>query len=439
MTPANPNHLRLMKTALGYSLISIVFGITTNCVFGLTIDQDFYPDTFSNRVYSADIHTVLLRSANWELSLPVIEAGSEQQLELRFDDLSAKQHTFGYTLVLCDANWKRSVLSPQEYLSGFGQGRIRASETSFNTTYDYIHYRLAFPEEDCRPILSGNYALVVYNEENPDKIMLTRRFYVTERTVRIEAKIKQPDYGNSKETGQQVEFTVLHDGSDIRDPLTEVRAVILQNNRDDNSLTILKPFSIQPGRLEYADPESGIFQGGNEFRSLDIKSMKYQTENIAAIDFQSPYFHVFMKPDESSGNKPYFSKTDLNGGYFINKEKSDDKHTEADYVFVHFNLSQPPIYAGSAIFVTGGFCDWINQGKNKMKYNSEKSCFELTLLLKQGLYDYCFMKDDPQSGKINEYELEGSHYETENDYVISIYFRDRNKGYDRLMGYLSIK
>lgn len=420
-------------------LIMIVTGITTNPVFGFTINQNFGPDTLINRVYADEIHTVLLRNANWEASLPATDIDSAQQLELIFDDLSASPRTFGYTLLLCNASWEKSALSPQEYLSGFGQGIIRESTTSFNTTYDYIHYRLTFPEEDCLPLLSGNYALVVYEAENPEKIILTRRFYVTEKTVEIEARIKQPAYGSAKETGQQVEFSVLYDDYDIRDPLAEVRAVILQNNRDDNSLTLLKPFSIRPGRLEYTDPDEGIFPGGNEFRSLDLKSLKYQTENVASIEFQPPYYHVFMKPDESRGNKPYFSKSDLNGGFFINREKADDKHTEADYIFVQFNLAIPPVYAWGDIYVTGAFCDWNKQEANKMKYNDTNNRYELKLLLKQGLYDYCFMSADRETGQLTEYELEGSHYETENDYIIFIYFHDTYKGYDRLMGYLSIQ
>jgi hypothetical protein len=416
----------------------IVIGVTTGSVFSLTPSPDYLPESFENRVFTPEILTVLLRSDQWELSLPVIELNGEQKLELRFDELSMDRRSFGYTIIHCDAEWRRSALSPQDYLTGFGQGTIREVSGSFNTTYDYTHYRLVFPEADCMPVLSGNYALVVYNEEYPDKIILTQKFYVTEKTAQIDATVQQPDYGSLRETEQQVMFTVQHDGSDIRDPLHEVVTVILQNNRSYNGLAMTKPFSIQEGRLEYNDPDRGIFMGGNEFRSLDIKSLKYQTENVAGIEFQIPYYHVFMKPDGSRGNKPYFSKTDLNGSYFIDREKSDNKHIEADYVFVHFNLSLPPLYAGENVYVTGGFNNWIAQEKNKMVYNNEKGCFELTVLLKQGLYDYCFVKEDPGNGLINEYELEGSFFETENDYSIFVYFHDR-LGYDRLLGYLPIK
>jgi hypothetical protein len=422
-----------------------VIGITKSVTFGSpypNITQhkvDFqFPDTLADTVYNTDIHTVLLKNADWEFSIPVLEAGSEQKLELRFDDLSNQMRRFGYTLIHCDVQWIQSSLAPQVYLSGFGQGIIRETYSAFNTTYTYLHYRLIFPEADCMPVISGNYALVVFDEEDPDEILFIRRFYVTEKTVEIEATIKQPSYGQDKETGQQVVFSVLHNENEIRDPVQEVIAVIQQNNRSDNMIYMSRPYSVQQGKIEYTHPDEGIFHGGNEFRSLDIKSMRYQTENIALIDFQNPYYHVYMKPDEDRADKPYFSRRDLNGGYYIDMEKAVERHIDADYVFVHFKLSLPVGYADDKIFVTGSFTDWTRNCNNRMKYNEETGDFELTLLLKQGLYDYCFMKSD-LLGMINEYDLEGSYYETENDYSIFVYFHDRHKGYDRLIGFLPIK
>jgi hypothetical protein len=146
-----------------------------------------------------------------------------------------------------------------------------------------------------------------------------------------------------------------------------------------------------------------------------------------------------MKPDENRGSKPFFSMTDLNGSYYIDVEKANDRHTESDYVFVHFYLHAPELYITDEIFVTGEFYDWEHNEKNRMKYNGEEGLFECTLLLKQGLYDYCFVKADAVTGNITAYELEGNFYETENDYAIYIYFHDHFKRFDRLMGYLPIK
>jgi len=419
--------------------IFIVIVITKTYTFGLSQEQKLLSDTIGNEIFSTDIHTVLLHSASWEFSLPVIDLGSDQKLELRFDDLSQSSRTFGYTIVHCSADWIRSDLSPQDYLTGFGNDIIRETTTSFNTTYSYTHHRLEFPTEECIPVISGNYALIIYEENNPDDIIITRQFYVTEKTAEIDARVSTPHFGEFNETGQQILFSVKHNNADIRDPQNDVKAIMIQNGRYDQSITLSKAYMVQPGLLEYNDPDKGIFRAGNEFRMLDIKSMRYQTENVAEIDFQNPYYHVILKPEESRAYKPYFSKTDLNGSYYIDREKASDRHTDADYVFVHFNLKVPPIHTADDFYVTGELCLWKKETGNKMKYNEEKDLFELTLLLKQGLYDYCYMKSDPKTGITNEYEMEGSFYETENDYAIFIYFHDRFKRYDRLIGWLSIK
>jgi hypothetical protein len=427
-----------MKKVLPFILMFIVNEITTFGAIGLRVPEFSYPDIFTNKIFAADIHTVLLGSDTWERAVPVIEAGSSQRLELHFDDFSGSVRTFAYTLVHCDAAWHPSDLPGQDYLSGFGYGTIRESFTSTNTQRDYIHYRLTFPEEDCMPVISGNYALVVYDDANPSEMILTRRLYITEKLVQISARVEQPTAGPLQETGQQVEFSLQFDPNVIRDPVNDIVAVIRQNNRDDNELILQKPSFMQTGRMDYSNPGEGTFPGGNEFRSLDIKSMKYQTENIAAIDFRNPYYHVLMKPDESRADKPYFSKPDINGGYLVERE-SGDKHTEADYIYVHFRFASPAGYTGENIYVTGGFCDWVIQDGNKLSYNPDLKCFEVILLLKQGWYDYCYAVEDPRTGKLNVTEFEGSFYETGNEYAVSAYYHDRRGRYDRLIGYAALR
>jgi hypothetical protein len=54
--------------------------------------------------------------------------------------------------------------------------------------------------------------------------------------------------------------------------------------------------------------------------------------------------------------------------------------------------------------------------------------------MKQGYYnyEYAFLKDGTTDGTASYFE--GSHYETENDYMILIYYRNPQDRYDRLMG-----
>jgi hypothetical protein len=393
---------------------------------------------YKNEVFSDRIHSVKVRSTTWEFSFPVIELGSEQHLELIFDDLTTEPHNLGYTMVHCDAGWNGSDLQKQEYLSGMGEGTVRESDPSYNTTYDYTHYRLEFPEEDCIPVLSGNYALIVYEADDPDKVILTHRFYVVEKAVQVTGRVQQAPSGEFRETSQQVVFSMDYSGLPVQDPLRDLNVVIRQNGRDDNIIRNLKPSSVSNGKAEFAGMDEGIFNAGNEFRTLDVKSMKYQTENIAAIDFQNPYYHVYLKPDKSRDGNPYFSKSDLNGQYFINQEKARNKHIEADYIFVHFTLTEPyPL--PEDVYVTGELTGWAESGAGRMKYNADKGYYECTLLLKQGLYDYAYCSRDRKSGKANLEVFEGSYYETGNDYEIYIYLHDSRSQYDRLVGYLPLK
>jgi hypothetical protein len=393
---------------------------------------------FKNEVFSDRIHTVKIRSTTWELSFPVIELGSDQHLELIFDDLSADQHTYGYTMVHCDAGWNESDLQKQEYLTGMGEGTIRESDPSSNTTYEYTHYRLEFPEEDCKPVLSGNYALVVYDADDPDKVILTHRFFVIEKAVQLTGRVQQAPTGEFHETSQQVNFSMDYSALSVQDPLRDFSIVIRQNGRDNNSLSNLRPSSINNGKMEFNGQDEGIFNGGNEFRTLDLKSMKYQTENMAAIDFQNPYYHVYLKPDKSRDGNPYFSKPDLNGQFFIDQEKARNKHTEADYIFVHFTLAEPyPL--PEDVYVTGELTGWAASSSGKMTYNAGKGAYECTLLLKQGLYDYAYCSVDKKTRQANGEVFEGSYYETGNDYEIYVYLHDGRSQYDRLVGYLPLK
>ena len=70
-----------------------------------------------------------------------------------------------------------------------------------------------------------------------------------------------------------------------------------------------------------------------------------------------------------------------------------------------------------------------------MKYSMERQQYELSLLLKQGYYNYTYAYKDNKSDEVKCFNLEGSHHETENDYYIFVYHGRMNDRYDRLIGY----
>jgi len=72
-----------------------------------------------------------------------------------------------------------------------------------------------------------------------------------------------------------------------------------------------------------------------------------------------------------------------------------------------------------------------------MTYDAERNLYHGSAYFKQGYYDYMFaiQKED---GMLDFSEIEGSWYETENDYQVIVYYRDLASEYDRVLGVASV-
>ncbi|MCJ7447556.1 MAG: DUF5103 domain-containing protein [Bacteroidales bacterium] len=396
---------------------------------------DSDPEVYSNQVFDQRIKTVQLYKEGWNLSYPVIKLNSDEKLVLHFDLPGDNSETFDYTFIHCDKDWKKSDVFPNDYLDGFPENRIEDFKPSFNTTVNYFHYKLLFPNERINLKLSGNYILSVYPIGDPDKPILTQRFIITEDKVKIDVTTHRPQMTSDNNASQQVDFTVNLAGNDIIDPYRNVYAFILQNGRWNNSKKNLKPDFFGNNELKYnALSEKNIFSGGNEFRYFDIKSIRYQSEFVKRIDYMAPNYHVYLFPSESREYKPYFYWQDFNGKYYIAVQEGRDPETDADYISVYFTLISKYMLAGGKMYVSGGLTDWSLNNNNQMIFNPEEEQYECTLLLKQGWYnyEYVFLKDgDPE---VTSARFEGNHYETENDYLILMYYRNPQDRYDRIIG-----
>ena len=151
------------------------------CNFTLT--AGILPETDSlihtNHIFKKSIKTVLLHKEGWVLSYPVIELNTDDRLLLSFDELSTETKDYYYTFIHCDYDWVPSSLFPSDFLDGFTENRISDYSFSFNTTVDYVHYKLTFPNENVQFRISGNYILKIYQDYNQENLVLTRRFAVT--------------------------------------------------------------------------------------------------------------------------------------------------------------------------------------------------------------------------------------------------------------------
>ncbi|MBN1182467.1 MAG: DUF5103 domain-containing protein [Bacteroidales bacterium] len=400
---------------------------------GLAICQDYSYETIDS-VYKTNIRTVKLHLEAWELSYPIIELNGENKLLLGFDDLDTEKKNYSYTIIHCDADWKPSNLIPDDYIDGFHENPITDFEHSFNTKYDYIHYKLVIPNYDVKIKLSGNYILKVFEDFDQNSIVFTRRFMVVEPRVIIEANVKKSDASDYFMKGQEVDFTIFHDNYDITDPNSELTVVVAQNNRWDNAISDLQPLFIKPAELVYDYSMENVFLSGNEYRGLDLKNIDYLSDRIQKIEYIEPYYHFYLKPDAVRPYKSYIYEEDLNGKYVVGVDNARNKDVDADYVYVYFSLPYKIPIVDAEVYVFGELTNWKCNRKSQMKYNPDKRQYELMLLLKQGYYNYEYVIVDRRDGFYDNTFIEGSHFETENDYVIYVYHRDRSMQYDKLIG-----
>jgi hypothetical protein len=415
----------------------ILFILIFLCIIIVSKGQTTNPEAllFSNHIYNDKIKSVQLYLERWNLSYPILKLNSNDKLVFHFDLLDDQAETYSYTFIHCDKDWNRSDIFPNDYTDGFAENPVDDYQSSFNTTVSYTHYRIAFPNDRVRLKLSGNYILVIYPEDRPEEPVITQRFIITENAVKINPDVHRPQMAADKNTQQQVDFTVTYPGLSFTDPFRNVYAFILQNGRWDNAKRNLKPDFSGVNELKYNSlSDKNIFQGGNEFRYFDIKSIRYQTEYVKGIDFMNSFYNVLLFPSDNREFKPYFYWQDFNGKYYIAVQEGKKFDIDADYVYVHFTLPSKEFIAGGNMYVSGGLNNWAFDKNNQMIFNPEKGEYECTMLLKQGWYNYEYAYLKPGSSDGTASLFEGSHYETENDYSIFIYYRNPQDRYDRVIG-----
>jgi hypothetical protein len=415
------------------SILFLILFQTIN-ISASNADQDD-PLIYSGHVFNEKIKSVQLNKEGWNLSFPAIKKAGADKLLLNFDLLGDNIENYYYTFIHCTKDWQKSDIFPNDYLEGFPENQIEDYENSFNTTVNYIHYRLSFPNERISFKISGNYILVVYPQDKPDEPVLTRRFIITEDALKINITVRRPLGSENNNSYQQVEFTANYTGLILTDPSRYVFASILQNGRWDNVKTNLKPDMFGNNELKYNSlANKHIFRGGNEFRNFDIKTIKVQTEFVKKIEYLTPNYNIYLHPSENREFKPYFYSKDFNGKFFVAMQDRDNPDIDADYVYVYFTLPSKQPVEGGKMYVSGELNDWQLNKNNLMTYNKERAEYECTMLLKQGWYnyEYVFVKGEEAIGIAGEFE--GSHYETENDYIVLFYYRNPRERYDRVIG-----
>ena len=403
-------------------------------VFTLGAQSTYRGDKVAYDLINSDqIKSCILSPLESLIDFPVIEMDSPERLLLQFDDLGSELMDYMYTISHCNADWTLSDLHASEFIDGFSENYIENYEFSFNTKVPYIHYDLVLPNQDFQFKKSGNYIISVYNSQQPDVVLFTKRFMVYEKKLLIASEVHQATLAKGRFTDHELDLVVNFLNVDYVNPIRDVQVAIYQGHNWSQVIRGLKPSFIEKKRLVYDFEEELSFKAGNEYRFFDTKSVRYKSENIQEII--SGTMDVFLLyPDYPRVNKVYSFYNDIEGYYVPNVMDKRDSRIQADYVGVNFCLKNPSILDEGDFYVYGGLTDWVLKEEARLVYDAANACYETSMLLKQGYYNYTYVFVADKTEGINSVEVDGSFYQTGQDYHVFVYLYDYDYGYDRLLG-----
>lgn len=407
------------------------------------LEDDYYAPqriVYEDRTYDPQVRAVQLFPRGVELAPPIIALNTDDVLELHFDDLlsigaatAPEARTLSYTIVHCDAHWVPTGIAHNVAVEGAMADYLPPPRQSFGVRQPYLHYQLTIPNAMMRPRISGNYILLAYGDD-PGDPLLTRRFMVAEQQIQIDASVRASRNVELRDVQQQVDLTLHHPGFPIADPFGDLEVVVLQNMRWDDARHGLRPRFVRDTELIYDHPAEALFNGGNEWRQLRAWSTRYQNIGVQRISADGPLVEFFLAPDARRTISMYVDAPDRNGKWSPRTDDGRDPNLEADHVWVNWQLPLDAPITGGEVYVYGEVTDMQCKREFRCTWDPQGRRYVLRAFIKQGAIDHCFAflpdsSDVPDLGR-----AEGSHYQTENDYLILVYFNDVRLRAHRLVG-----
>jgi len=367
---------------------------------------------------------------NDQNAIPIFKL--RDSFQLQFDDLYGNEANYYYTITHCDYDWKPSQLAKAEYLNGFDDQRIQEYYNSLNCLQLYSHYKLSFPNRFTQFRVSGNYMIKILNDDK--EVVFSKKFILYEELVSVPMQIKRARNVAFVEQKHNVEFAIKSATINFQSPLSNVKVMLMQNGKFDNTITNIKPQYTIGNDLIYKYDTETQFWAGNEFHFFENKDIRAANNSIASIDSKGGLYNAHLYTDQSRANAPYTYFPDINGNFIVKNIGAQNNEIEADYAWVFFSLSAPNFYDKKSIYINGMFNNFTINDENKMDYNAEKGIYEKALMIKQGFTNYQYVIADSK-GKIDEENaIDGNFFQTENNYFVLVYYKENNQRYDRIIG-----
>jgi len=370
-----------------------------------------------------DIQSIQLHPQGKAGSAPVISLQTSQKLVLSFDYLDTESRQFYVELSHRSQNWDPSGISPSTYLDSFSRAYIQKSVASYGNQPAYRHVSFSFPNNEIRPVVSGNYLLEVYSYE--DKLLFSLPFLITEDrgslTTRIERLYAQRKDGRPLHQP----FFTYRIPPIVEYPQFDLFASFAPNQFWGQMRKADFTDTITPGELSGRLSRNHAFIGNYEFKYLDLRSFDPDGRQILEYNPAQPSPEIILRRDiqnlDTNFRFPAISEVGL---------PENDRNN--NYARARFSLeTEHNISDKSEIYLVGDFNNWMINELNKMNFDSTKSLWTGQALIKQGQYAYKYVL--VTENRIEDLALDQGFLSPTQEYFTFIYFQDPEQHYDRLL------
>jgi len=383
---------------------------------------------FVSFLQAQNIKTIQLRSLQENNFSAIVPLGTA--LVLSFDDLDADSKEYQYKIEHMTHDWQKSRLLSSQYINGFDQNYINNVTNSFNTFQSYSHFEVKIPNVNTVITKSGNYLLSVIDASN--EVVFTRRFVLYEDLTTIGVSVVRSRNTKTVNTQQTIQFSVNHPNIQINNPGLEINVAIIKNNNWNETISNLQPTFFKPNQLLYTYTNKTNFWGDNEYLNFDSKIIRNKSLNIVKIT-KDDVFNHYLYPYVYNEFLEYTYNPDINGQFVIRTLEGNDNDIEADYALMHFTLQVDEMFTEKEVYVYGAFNDFSISDTNRMYFNPNTNTYNASILLKQGFYNYTYATIGAD-GLVNTHQINGSFFETENQYTVIAYYKPFGSLYDRVIG-----
>lgn len=389
--------------------------------------------TYQEQLPPQHIKTLQLFNPQTNDQTPVARLG-QAYFVLSFDDLNGGFQEYNYKIEHYNADWTPSGIFESEFLNGYNSSYIQDYKYSFNTFQSYTHYQLIFPNRDIQLKLPGNYVIKIYTTDE-NKPLFTKRFaFFDDSNISVGLQFERGI--GSGNLNQRINAVVSSGQVNLTESPNGAFLFVMKNGNWEDNLSLNRASFMSPSQLTYRNQDF-VFEGGSEYLWFDTKNIEVPTMNTERV-FKEELYHTVLRPNVLRWNLGYFDERDVNGAFYIRNVRVPDQSQsafEADYTWVHFALDEFDDARGTKeLYLVGAFNNWQISPEYQLKM-SETNYWEAAVLLKQGYYNYQYAVLDTQTQHVNYSEINGSFWQTENNYQALFYYRPWGVRYDVLIGY----